>query len=155
MNSPHYEKYKELYKARAKKRREQPIYNTYLRMCERCSPGSQNKKYRLYRERGIKVLFNGPQHFIQWSLENGWSEGLTIDRIDPFGHYSPDNCRWITLEENSRRATAKPVMRSDGIEYPSIKYASRANNVSDTAIREAIKHNRKSAGYYWSYKSTV
>lgn len=152
MNSEHYEKYKELYKSRAKVHREDRLYNTYLRMCERCSKGSKNPKYKTYRDRDIKVEFSGPEHFREWSLGNGYKDGLTIDREDAYKNYSPSNCRWITLEENSGRATAKEIVRSDGQEYPSIKQASRENGVSDTAIRNAIKKDRKSAGYYWQYK---
>ena len=154
-NSEHYERYKDLYKRRASDRRKDKLYTTYLRMCERCSQGSNNPKYRLYRERGIKVLFDGPQHFKKWALSNGYEPGLTIDRIDPFGHYEPSNCRWVSHEENSRRASARPIIREDGIEFPSIAEASRQMGVSSVAIRKAIKYNRRSAGYHWSYKCTV
>ena len=149
MNTPHYEKYKELYKRRAKDKRKDKLYNTYLRMHGRCSQGSNNPNYKTYRERGIKVLFENPNHFKEWSRANGWREGLTIDRIDPYGHYSPDNCRWITHEYNSGRASAKRIKREDGKIYESLAQASREHGVSDTAIRCAIKKGTRSGGYYW------
>ena len=155
MNSEHYEKYKDLYKRRAKERRKDKLYTIYLRMCERCSKGSNNPKYKLYRERNIQVLFDGPQHFKEWALSHGYKPGLTIDRIDPYGNYEPSNCRWVTLEENSGRASAKQVYRDDGVEYESVSEASRQNNVSSTAIRYAISHGTKSAGHHWSYQRTV
>lgn len=152
MNSEHYEKYKDLYKRRARERRKDKLYTIYLRMRERCSMGSKNKNYATYRERGIKVLFDSPQHFKEWSYANGYREGLTIDRIDPFGHYSPENCRWVSHEENSGRATARRVRRCcDRIEFKSIKEASRVHGVSDTAIRNALAKGTKSGGHYWEY----
>lgn len=150
-NSEHYEKYKNLYKNRAKERKQDKLYSTYLRMCERCSEGSNNPNYKTYRERGIKVEFDSPQHFKDWSMQNGYEDGLTIDRIDPHGNYSPSNCRWITLEENSGRASARPVVREDGMIYESVVQAGRENGVSHTAIRNAIKKGTKSGGYRWEY----
>jgi len=42
-----------------------------------------------------------PQRFIEWALENGWGEGLEIDRINNDGNYYPENCRFVTRQENA------------------------------------------------------
>lgn len=149
MNSEHYEKYKDLYKARAASRRRDKLYTTYLRMHERCSHGSNNPKYKIYRDREIKVEFTSPNHFKEWSYNNGYAEGLTIDRIDPHGNYSPENCRWVTHAENSGRASAKRVKRDDGTIFNSLAQAARHHGVSATAIRCAIKNGTRSSGHYW------
>lgn len=39
--------------------------------------------------------------FREWALSNGYSDNLTIDRIDNKGDYEPTNCQWITIEENA------------------------------------------------------
>ncbi len=156
MNSEHYEKYKDLYKKRAADSRKDKLYTVYLRIHERCSKGSNNPNYKTYRDRNIQVLFDSPQHFKEWAMANGYEPGLTIDRINPYGNYEPSNCRWVTLQENSGRATARAIIRvEDNTEFPSIAEASRQMGVSSVAIREAMKYNRRSAGYHWSYKCTV
>ena len=44
------------------------------------------------------------QVFHDWAMANGYSEGLTIDRIDSSGNYEPSNCQWLTRSENSKKS---------------------------------------------------
>jgi len=40
-------------------------------------------------------------NFKDWALKNGYSDKLTIDRVNPKLGYNPDNCQWISREKNS------------------------------------------------------
>lgn len=42
-------------------------------------------------------------NFKKWSLNNGYNDSLTIDRVDNSGIYEPNNCQWITRQENARK----------------------------------------------------
>ncbi len=82
------------------------IKTIFYGMKNRCY-NPKNKSYRFYGAKNIKIceewLLN-PKSFEQWALQNGYSENLTIDRIDAKKDYAPDNCQWIPLEENARKA---------------------------------------------------
>lgn len=66
-------------------------------------------KYKHYGARGIYVCNdwkNSFTNFCDWAMENGYREGLTLDRVDVNGNYEPDNCRWTTMKQqahNTRR----------------------------------------------------
>ncbi|WP_290772402.1 hypothetical protein [Anaerofustis sp.] len=80
------------------------IYSIYHNMKDRCL-NPNNHAYNNYGSRGINICEdwlneNGFINFYNWSISNGYQEGLSIDRINIEGNYKPTNCRWITVSEN-------------------------------------------------------
>lgn len=51
------------------------------------------------------ILGRGGRAFKKWALENGYADNLTLDRIDVNKGYSPENCRWVSMEvqQNNKR----------------------------------------------------
>lgn len=75
----------------------------WYNMVKRCNNPDSHRFYD-YGGRGISVCdeWLDKEIFIRWSIENGWRRGLTLDRIDNDGNYTPENCRWTTHKQNSR-----------------------------------------------------
>lgn len=80
------------------------LYRIYYKMKERCYRPS-NDNYKWYGGRGITICndwLHSFQSFSDWSMANRYSDDLTIDRIDTDKNYCPENCRWITIQEQQK-----------------------------------------------------
>ena len=126
------------------------LWNIWTGMRDRCSR-SNNKDYQRYGGRGIRVCPEWDsdfRNFYDWSMGNGYSDELTIDRIDNDGNYEPSNCRWVTRKEQTRiRSITKtiPLARIaeiDGITYQAAydKYVRcNVSNLNGARNRKKIK----------------
>lgn len=90
--------------------RKHKLYSVYFNMKYRCYNENANE-YHNYGGKGIRLCEewlgeDGYTNFKNWSLQNGYKEGLTIDRIDSNGNYCPDNCQWISKGENTAKSNA-------------------------------------------------
>lgn len=82
------------------------LQGIFSKMVDRCY-NKHNRDYRWYGQKGIAICqdwLEDPLTFEEWALNNGYNDNLTIDRIKPDKNYCPENCRWTTVSENSRRA---------------------------------------------------
>ena len=84
-----------------------PLYTMWKHIKQRCQNPSE-KMYPYYGGRGIDICKEWQhsfQSFYDWSISNGYNKGLTIDRENNNGNYTPGNCRFVTMkvQQNNKR----------------------------------------------------
>jgi len=121
------------------------IYKRWYDMRERCY-NPKNRSYKNYGAVGVIVCpewRNDYQAFAIWSLENGYSPELQLDKDikaleKPGKLYSPDTCTWATPLENMsyRKSSVKYLFQGQNLTIPQI---SRLTCVLQANIKAAIK----------------
>lgn len=136
------------------------LYKIWQGMRQRCN-NSNNKDYGGYGGRGIKVCAEwdgNSSEFMRWALENGYSEKLSIDRIDTNGSYCPDNCRWATATQQARNkriertnTTGVKGVHIDRGQYRAIIYVNnkRIDLGRHKTLEEAANARAAGEALYW------
>lgn len=122
------------------------LYRIYWRIKE-CCYNKNNKRYKYYGERGIKLCDEWLQYenFFSWCLTHGYKDGLQIDRIDTNSNYGPNNCRFIKSSDNNyNKRNNILVLYKDG--WKTIQYI---------AYKEGVSWNTAYYRYITKLKSPV
>jgi hypothetical protein len=110
-----------------------PLYHCYHGMISRCYL-STNREYAYYGGRGITVCDRWRHSFANFVVDMGssFSPGLSIERVDVNGPYSPDNCIWLPRKAQPRNTTKsvrvpsgallKDFCREHNLDYQSLYY---------------------------------
>lgn len=125
------------------------LFNIYYKMIERCYKPSVST-YKNYGAKEIMVCDEWRNDFIAfavWSLQNGYSDDLSIDRIDNNKGYSPDNCRWVSMKEQQNNRTNNRWLSYNGETHTMSQWA------DITGISEATIYARLKLG--WNIEKTL
>ena len=99
---------------------------------------SKQKQYNDYGGRGITICDewkNDFMSFYNWAMENGYSDELSIDRIDNEGSYYPENCRWTTSIIQNRN---QRIRKDNKTGYKGVSF-----NKDNNSFRVIISVNKK------------
>lgn len=97
----------------------------YRRMKQRCiNPNSP--RYTDYGGRGIRVCkewVDDFMNFYNWAIQNGYSDKLTLDRINNDGNYEPNNCRWATTRQQANNTRHNHILVYQGVSHTMAEWA--------------------------------
>lgn len=127
------------------------LYDIWYAMISRCT-NRNNSGFYLYGGRGITVCKewigeNGFENFYIWAMENGYRDGLSIDRKNVNGGYCPENCRWSTIKEQNNNTRRNVFLEYDG------KRQTMAQWSEETGIKYGTIRGRLKRG--WSVERTL
>ena len=92
------------------------LYHIWSMMKQR-TDNPKHTAYKNYGGRGIEVCkewHDDFQSFREWAYSAGYSDNLSIDRIDNDGNYEPKNCRWVNTVDQNRNQRSNIVLEYDG-----------------------------------------
>lgn len=120
------------------------IYTIWRDMKSRCY-NVNDRCYKSYGGRGIMICEewkNSVKSFYEWSINNGYNDELTIDRIDTDGDYEPNNCRWISNLEQQRNKRNTVFVEYNGTPLNISKAAELVGIKKETLRRRYHKGDR-------------
>lgn len=126
------------------------LYKIWMSARQRCE-NPHNIGYDCYGGRGIKMCpewKNDFTVFYNWAINNGYNEGLSIDRIDVNGNYCPENCRWVTSREQANNRRTNHFITYNG------KTQSIADWCYELGLEYSVVLNRISKGK-WSFERAI
>lgn len=147
------------------------LYRIWLGIKTRCL-NPNNHSYKNYGARGIDLCKEWQEYlpFKEWALSTGYSDNLSIDRINVDGPYSPENCRWadaktqgrnrrntISYELNGNQYSMSELADLYGIPYSVLKGRLRRYKWSvEEAISIPVKmgNNQNTRGVYGNRKNS-
>lgn len=113
------------------------LYRIWGAMRQRCSnPNSDHYKY--YGGKGVKVCDEWEvsfKEFYLWANRSGYEEDLSIDRIDSDQDYCPENCRWVSISENTKSMLKHNFRNSVGMFSQETKDKIRATNRANLGVK--------------------
>ena len=119
------------------------LYSIRSLMIDRCENTSA-ERYPDYGGRGISICKEWREDFdafADWAKENGYEEGLTIDRINNDGNYEPGNCRWVTKREQNRNKRTSLMVEYRGETKSLVEWC------EELGLRYDPIHNRITKGW--------
>lgn len=119
------------------------IYRIWANIKARCF-NQNHRDYKQYGARGITMCDEWKHDFLifyDWAIANGYTDSLTIDRINNDGNYEPDNCRWATRKEQCNNYRKNHLLEYNG-EVHSIAEWSEITGINYFTLRDRINRSK-------------
>lgn len=125
------------------------LYVTWSNMKARCN-NPKCYEFHAYGGNGIRICeaWSKFENFYEWAMATGYTDELTIDRIDVNGNYCPENCRWLSYKEQALNRTDNHLITAFG----------KTMTIREWADASGIKYDtieRRINGYGWDVERAV
>ena len=117
------------------------LYNVWANIKTRCY-NPKKDTYIYYGGKGITMCqewLDDFKAFYNWSINNGYKKGLTIDRLNPNGNYEPSNCRWVTVSQQQNNKLNNHIIEYNG-EVHTLAEWSKLLNLTYGALYRRIQY---------------
>lgn len=116
-----------------------PIYRKWIEMRRRCL-NPLRREFPRYGGRGIKICERWMSFSnFQEDMLPTWKPGLSLDRIDNDGDYSPDNCRWATISMQNRNTSQNHRINVNGETLTIAEWSERTGLVHQTIRHRLLR----------------
>lgn len=127
------------------------LYRVYYAIKQRCY-NAENNAYQYYGGRSVKMCdewLNDFETFYKWAMNNGYKNGLQVDRINCNGNYEPNNCRLVNSSTNNyNKRNNILVLYKDG--WRTIQYISDKEHMSwDTVYYRYVTKGKAPIKYLY------
>ena len=92
------------------------IYEAWHSMKRRANGTSNQYSRLIYKHVDLCEEWEDFTAFRSWAMANGYTDELSLDRIDNSKGYNQENCRWATYEEQAQNRTTGKLKAEDVIE---------------------------------------
>lgn len=126
------------------------LFNIWVDMRQRCN-NSNVPNFNDYGGRGITVCKSWDKSFIEfrnWALKNGYSDCLSIDRINVNGNYEPSNCRWATSKQQAGNTRKSRHISVNGEKKPISEWC-KIFGITEESVYRRVRT------FGWSFEKAV
>ena len=133
------------------------LNKVWRNMKDRCY-NPNNSRYSHYGQRGIVVCEewrNDYTSFRDWAKYNGYSEGLSLDRINNNGMYEPSNCRWVDSVIQNNNFSRNKIISYNGITLSVSQWAKKIGirrNTLDYRLKSGMSVDKALKNINYNYK---
>jgi len=124
------------------------LWEIWMLMHRRATAEFRTEKVmRTYKDVSVCEEWRVCRKFINWALENGYSDDLTLERTDNSGDYTPDNCKWATWKEQAGNRRDSIRVQYGG-ENMCLKHACELAGTSYTMVKKRM-------GRGWDFERAI
>lgn len=126
------------------------LFDIWVNMRQRCRADGR-PEHDNWGNRGIRVCdeWTSFPAFRDWAMATGYSDDLTIDRIDNSKGYSPENCRWATYKEQANNTRRNHLIEMDGETHTLKQWCEILGGVSKESVYRRVRD------FGWSYEKAL